>query len=66
MAMCVITNYSNSDEKTSEEIKLDFGKSGKYEIYMLDDEHDAELVATTDDPTFTLKNHSCALVKQIG
>ncbi len=64
-ALCVVTNYSNDDEAESKEVKIDFGKSGKYEIYMLDEEHDAELIETTSDLTFTLKNHSCVLIKQI-
>ncbi|MBR3967881.1 MAG: hypothetical protein IKJ91_12500, partial [Clostridia bacterium] len=64
-ALCIVTNYSNDDEAESREVKIDFGEDGKYEIYMLDDEHDAELISTTSDPRFTLKNHSFAMIKQI-
>ena len=64
-ALCIVTNYSNDDEAESREVKIDFGEDGKYEIYMLDDEHDAELISTTSDLKFTLKNHSFAMIKQI-
>lgn len=64
-ALCIVTNYSNDDEAESKDIHIDFGEDGRYEIYMLDDEHDADLIAETSELTFALKNHSCALIKQI-
>ncbi len=50
---------------TDKTVKLDFGKSGNYEIYLLDQEHTNDLVATTDDLTFTMKNQTCFLIKEV-
>ena len=63
--LCVVTNYSENDNAEAKEIKLDFGKDGKYEIYLLDNEHDGELIDTTSDLSFNMKLHSCILVKEI-
>ena len=60
----VITHYSNNDEKDNEKIKIDFGKTGKYDIYLLDKDHSGELVATTEDLTFDMPVHSCILIKE--
>ena len=62
--MCIVTNYSDDSPKTKD-IKMDFGKNGKYEIYMLDEKHDSELICTTSDVKLTLSGYSCALIKEI-
>ena len=64
-ALCVITHYSENDETPSEEISVDFGKEGKYEIYLLDKDHDGELVKTTGELTFEMPVHSGVLIKEI-
>ena len=43
-ALCIITHYSDDDNAETKEIKIDFGRKGKYEIYSLDSEHDGESV----------------------
>jgi hypothetical protein len=63
--LCVVTNYSENDEAPAKDIKLDFGKEGKYEIYLVDSEKDGELVSVTDKLEFTLPIHSFILVKEI-
>ena len=62
--MCIVTNYCDDDEAPNKEIKLDFGKDGEYEIYLLDGDHDGELVKTTKELTFDMKNQSCILIKE--
>ena len=47
------------------EIKVDFGRNGKYEIYSLDAEHDGELIEVKEDLTLTLKVNSCVMIKEI-
>jgi len=64
-ALCVVTHYSEDDDAEEKEIKIDFGIKSEYEVYLLDAEHDAELIKTTDDLTFTMKVHSCIMIKQI-
>ncbi len=62
--MCIVTNYCDDDEAPNKEITLDFGKDGEYEIYLLDGDHDGELVKTTKELTFDMKNQSCILIKE--
>lgn len=63
-ALCIITNYSD-ENPTEKEIKVDFGRKGTYEIYLLDDKRDGELVKTTEALTFTMGGNSCMLIKEI-
>ena len=49
----------------AKDIKIDFGKEGKYEIYVVDDEKDGELVGVTDKLEFTIKKHSFVLIKEV-
>jgi hypothetical protein len=53
------------NESPGKEISVDFGKNGKYEIYLLDENHSGELVSTTGDLTMTLKNQTVVLIKEI-
>ena len=41
------------------------GKNGKYEIYLLDQSHDATLIETTDILEFELKNFNAVLIKEV-
>lgn len=63
--LCVVTNYCDDDNAPSKAIKLDFGKQGEYEIYLVDDEHDGELVKTDKELVFDMKNQSIILIKEI-
>ena len=64
-ALCVITHYSENDDTPAETVQIDFGRTGTFEVYLLDDEHDAELITTTGDLTFNMKCHSCILLKEV-
>ena len=50
----IITRYSDRDGEEKEEIKVDFGKDAEYDIYLLDKDHDGELVKTTKDLSFDM------------
>lgn len=63
--MAVITYYTDNDEADNKQVKIDFGKSGDFEIYLLDDKHTNELISTTDNLSFDLKRNSCILIKEI-
>lgn len=63
--LAVVTYYIDDDTAGDKTVKLDFGRPGNYEIYLLDEEHTNELVSKTDDLTFTLKNYTCILIKEI-
>ena len=43
----------------------DFGKTGKYEAYLVDEDHDGELICTTEELEFDLKRNSILLIKEI-
>lgn len=62
---CMLTYYSDNDNSADKEFCIDFGKHGNYEIYLVDKEHDGELLKTTSDLTFKLPIHSCVLIKEI-
>ncbi len=63
--LCVVTNYSDDDDAPEIEVRLDFGRSGKFEVYRLDAEHDGELTGTVTDTVFTMPNQSCILLREI-
>lgn len=42
--LLVITYYTDDDTASSNTLKVDFGRTGKYDIYLLDEEHDAEVI----------------------
>jgi len=63
--LAVITHYSDDDTTLSKNISVDFGRAGKYEIYLLDEEHDGELYGTTSDLDFVMKNNTVILIKEI-
>lgn len=63
--LAVVTYYSEDDKAPNKTVKVDFGKTGNYEIYLLDNDHDAELVKTTDSLEFTMQRHSALLIKEI-
>ncbi len=64
-ALAVITCFSDQDKAEGKELFVDFGRPGQYEIYLLDDTHAGELVATTDRPELKLPMHSVALIREI-
>ena len=37
--MAMVTYYNDNDNAEKKDIKIDFGKKGTYEIYLLDKEH---------------------------
>ena len=63
--LCVLTHYSDDDATGAKSVKVDFGRKGKYEIYFLDEKHDAEPVAITDKLELTMMNNSCVMIKEV-
>lgn len=63
--MCVITHYSEDDEAAPKDVKLDFGREGKFEIYLLDSDHDGELVGATKSTEFKMPCQSCIFLKEV-
>lgn len=63
--LSVITHYSRDDDVANKTVTVDFGKKGVYEVYLLDSEHDGELIKTTDKLEFDMPIHSAVLIKEI-
>lgn len=63
--LCMAVCYSDSDEAGAKEIALDFGRSESFEVRLLDETHDGELIKVTDDLKFSMKNPSCLLLKEV-
>ena len=62
---CIVTNYSDDEVYDAKEIKLDFGREGKYEIYLVDSEKNGELVNVTDKTEFIIEPCSFMLIKEV-
>jgi len=63
--LCALTHYSDDDQAPAKELTLDFGRPGTYEIYLVDKDHNGELIATTSELALTLPVHTCMLIKEI-
>lgn len=62
--LALITHYSD-EERENKIVCVDFGRAGKYEIRLLDGEHDGETVETTDRLVLELKNYDTVLIKEL-
>ncbi len=62
--LTALTYYTDEKGMPEREVTLDFGRTGTYEIYLLDETHDGTLVDTVTDLTFTLKPNTCLLIKE--
>ena len=64
--LTVVTYYTDEEQSAeNKEISIDFGRSGKYRIYLLDEAHDGEEITETEDLTITLTPNSCILIEEI-
>lgn len=64
-ALAVITYYTDDDSAPEKEIQVDFGSFGNYNLYLLDETHNAELIGQTQNVNLTLKANSCVLIEEI-
>lgn len=59
---CIVTHFNEDDLGESKDVHIDFGKQGKYDVYLLDEDNDAALIGEFTDLTFTMKRNSCRLI----
>lgn len=64
-AEIVITYYSDEENLPDKELTIDLGRKGKYEIYLVDETHDGELIETTENLTFVIKQNTFIKIKEI-
>lgn len=62
--LAVITYYTDEDEATAKDIRIDFGREGEFEIGLLDGNHNGEIIKTTSDLTFTMQANTCIIIKE--
>ncbi len=63
-ANVMVTHYNEDDEASPKELEIDLGRQGEYEIYLLDKEHNAELIKTTTELKFVMPVHSAIMIKE--
>lgn len=63
-SLTVITYY-NDDEAADRQVCVDFGRTGQYEICLLDEDHDGENMGVTDRLKFTMKNCTAILIREL-
>jgi hypothetical protein len=64
-ATVILTHYCDDESTAAKSIAVDLGRSGKYEVYLLDAEHDGVLIDTTDKLQFDMPLYSAVLIKEI-
>lgn len=62
--LTVLTHYSKDDGAAAQTVRIDFGKKAKYDVFILDAEHNGTESVETDDLTFTLPAESCLLIRE--
>ena len=63
--LCVLSYFTNEDNMPAKELCVDFGKDSRYEIYLLDEKNNAELVDTTSNLKFTINSNTCVMIKEV-
>lgn len=62
--LAVITYYTDDDNAGTQSFNIDFGRDSEFEIYLLDENHDAELVSVTNKLSVTMQANTCLLIKE--
>ena len=60
----VVTYYTDDDSAGEKQISVDFGRSGDFEAYLVDEEHTNEKTALPDGMAMTLRPNSIVLIKE--
>ncbi|MBR2431303.1 MAG: hypothetical protein IKB23_00115, partial [Clostridia bacterium] len=63
--LATLTYYAYEEDLPSKTLKVDFGREGTYEVYLLDEKHDGTLWKTTSDLTFEMPLYTSLLIKEI-
>ena len=61
----ILTYYTDSDAAENKELRVDFGRDGQFEVYLLDETHSNTLIGTMENPSFNMTPNSCILLKEI-
>lgn len=61
----VFTYYTDNDNAENKRIAIDFGREGKYEVYLLDEKNTNTLIGTAEELSFDMMPNSCILLKEV-
>lgn len=64
-ATAIVTYYTDEKDMPSKEISLDFGKSGKYEVFALNEDQTNEHIGDVTELIFDMKANTCLLIREI-
>ena len=64
-SLTVVTYYNDDDNAPDKAVRIEMGRGGSYETYLLDESSKGERIDTPADLTFTMKRQSCLLIKEI-
>ena len=64
-SLAMITYYTDDDNAPNKQVKLDFGKSAEYEVYVVDNDKNGECIGKFANLDFDLSVHTCLLIKEI-
>ena len=62
--MAAITYYTDDDNAGEKQISVDFGRSGDFEAYLVDEEHTNEKTALSGGMVLNLRPNSIVLIKE--
>ena len=60
----LLTYYSDNDASPKKAVSLYLGENGTYEVYKVDNEHNGELIETTDNLSFDLDLFTMVIIKE--
>jgi hypothetical protein len=63
-AAAMITYYSDYDKKENVLLNVILNEGKEYDVYLLDEEHNGTLVATTSDLKLDMSVHSCIMLRE--
>ncbi len=64
-SLTMLTHYTDDDTAPAKKIRLDFGRAGEYEVYVVDADRDGECIGKFTELELDLPVHSCLLIKEI-
>ena len=63
--LTLVTYYTDDDKAANKTVTLDYGKQGEYEVYLVDETHDGQLIGKTTDLELDMPANSMMLIKEI-
>ncbi len=64
-ATTILTYYPIDDSLGNKAVKVDLGRQGRYEVFLLDENHTNESMGVTEDLTFDLAPNTCVLIQEV-